>query len=47
MVKYIVKSKWPSQKKYQIERSYILKRYADDLAKSLRKIGKNVKIIKR
>ena len=44
MVKYIVKSKWPSQKRYQVERSYVLKTYANDMAKALRKAGKNVKI---
>ena len=46
-MKYIVKSKWPSQKQYQIERSFMAKCYADDTAKALRKAGKNVKIVKK
>ena len=43
---YTVKSKWKSQKNYQLERSYTLKCYADDLAKALRKIGKQVKVVR-
>ena len=44
---YTVYSKWKSSKGYQLERSFEVKIYANQLAKNLRKIGKQVKIKKK
>jgi len=47
MKKYTVMSKSKTGKNWLVERSYTLKSYADDVAKSIRKSGRLAKVVKK
>lgn len=46
-MKYTVWSKHKSAKDYTIERSYMLKSYANEVAKAIKDTGKDVKITRK
>lgn len=47
MTKYTVWSKHPSASDWQVERSYMLRPYADEVADAIKKAGKMVKITRK
>ena len=44
---YTVWSKFKSQKDWNIERSYVLKSYADEVAKAIEKGGRMAKVTRK